>query len=211
MPEAGQRIAISIHALREEGDCFPGLVGHLHVLFLSTPSARRATGSVPGRGAHYGKFLSTPSARRATSDFYFGGDSYEQISIHALREEGDASDAGPPSVSMNFYPRPPRGGRPGRNNRPAAPSDISIHALREEGDPRLRQSVRQRNISIHALREEGDSPRRSRSRPMKRFLSTPSARRATQCNQGRCIALKISIHALREEGDHHCFQWFMRN
>ena len=34
------------------------------------------------------------------------------ISIHALREEGDASDAGPPSVSINFYPRPPRGGRP---------------------------------------------------------------------------------------------------
>ena len=39
-----------------------------------------------------------------------------KISIHALREEGDASDAGPPSVSINFYPRPPRGGRQGGNN-----------------------------------------------------------------------------------------------
>ena len=56
------------------------------------------------------------------------------ISIHALREEGDA----------------------GRNNRPAAPSDISIHALREEGDlPQARFSVSV-VISIHALREEGD-------------------------------------------------------
>ena len=55
-------------------------------------------------------FLSTPSARRATTmktTIDRGG----KISIHALREEGD-----------------------GRNNRPAAPSDISIHALREEGD-----------------------------------------------------------------------------
>ena len=39
-----------------------------------------------------------------------------------------------PFLGGDFYPRPPRGGRPGRNNRPAAPSHISIHALREEGD-----------------------------------------------------------------------------
>ena len=36
---------------------------------------------------------------------------------------------------------------------------------------------------------------------VKRFLSTPSARRATTC-AGREIAIfEISIHALREEGD----------
>ena len=36
---------------------------------------------------------------------------------------------------MNFYPRPPRGGR--RDGRRDAAHDyaISIHALREEGDP----------------------------------------------------------------------------
>ena len=35
------------------------------------------------------KFLSTPSARRATSD-YSVTYTYDDISIHALREEGDS-------------------------------------------------------------------------------------------------------------------------
>ena len=34
------------------------------------------------------EFLSTPSARRATKRVYLMG-SYDNISIHALREEGD--------------------------------------------------------------------------------------------------------------------------
>ena len=33
------------------------------------------------------------------------------------------------------------------------------------------------------------------------FLSTPSARRATQLTNGKRAAIPISIHALREEGD----------
>ena len=33
------------------------------------------------------------------------------------------------------------------------------------------------------------------------FLSTPSARRATQSERVRGQSVKISIHALREEGD----------
>ena len=33
------------------------------------------------------------------------------------------------------------------------------------------------------------------------FLSTPSARRATNCRQHRRKGADISIHALREEGD----------
>ena len=79
--------------------------------FLSTPSARRATLSLPPSAVHLNQFLSTPSARRATSgwrprppwrcNFYprppRGGrhndgscqDCAQQISIHALREEGD--------------------------------------------------------------------------------------------------------------------------
>ena len=60
----------------------------LRVLFLSTPSARRAT-------SHHGR-------RRA------GG----EISIHALREEGDSSARSFPGWRSDFYPRPPRGGRP---------------------------------------------------------------------------------------------------
>ena len=34
---------ISIHALREEGDVFPVFISFFDFLFLSTPSARRAT------------------------------------------------------------------------------------------------------------------------------------------------------------------------
>ena len=78
---------ISIHALREEGDRLIVLVFRAVTLFLSTPSARRAT------------------AVKCINHFVIC------ISIHALREEGDwwtSSSATPPT---NFYPRPPRGGR----------------------------------------------------------------------------------------------------
>ena len=56
-------------------------------------------------------------------------------------------------------------------------------------------------ISIHALREEGDhKPELTNACPL-RFLSTPSARRATRAMERFGEALEISIHALREEGD----------
>ena len=56
------------------------------------------------------RFLSTPSARRATSG-RSASPHRSSISIHALREEGDASTSRPARSSRNFYPRPPRGGR----------------------------------------------------------------------------------------------------
>ena len=56
---------ISIHALREEGD--------------------KDVSDLPGAGA---AFLSTPSARRATGGRNIGR-VIQVISIHALREEGD--------------------------------------------------------------------------------------------------------------------------
>ena len=122
------------------------------------------------------------------------------ISIHALREEGDATakelDAG---------------------------GEISIHALREEGDAERSPGHRGQPISIHALREEGDllwgdtvhrpnqflstpSARRAtlaivRDHECRGFLSTPSARRATRGRPGAYRTIRISIHALREEGD----------
>ena len=57
------------------------------------------------------EFLSTPSARRATSGEYTMF-SIEGISIHALREEGDKDCHETVCHPENFYPRPPRGGRP---------------------------------------------------------------------------------------------------
>ena len=57
-------------------------------LFLSTPSARRATETDALRDELDTEFLSTPSARRATRRCKSSkGDI--MISIHALREEGD--------------------------------------------------------------------------------------------------------------------------
>ena len=124
---------ISIHALREEGDLSssvslcrasnfyprPPRGGRLtlavcvitHLLFLSTPSARRATRTVI-------------AARTSRTDFYprppRGGRLCQLhdlivvhvISIHALREEGDDVDKARIYEVEDFYPRPPRGGRP---------------------------------------------------------------------------------------------------
>ena len=57
---------------------------------------------------------------------------------------------------------------------------ISIHALREEGDSiGCRCGATISLISIHALREEGDRGDAEAHRRVARFLSTPSARRAT--------------------------------
>ena len=78
---------------------------------------------------------------------------------------------------------------------------ISIHALREEGDDKTSLFERFQIISIHALREEGDDwGANGKPRPWK-FLSTPSARRATSCIGLVVWSSLISIHALREEGD----------
>ena len=56
-------------------------------------------------------------------------------------------------------------------------------------------------ISIHALREEGDGLHSGGLLALLQFLSTPSARRATETAGDKSPAIFISIHALREEGD----------
>ena len=92
-----------------------------------------------------------------------------------------------------FYPRPPRGGRHNINPTPPRWELISIHALREEGD--LQRPGRRGGhfISIHALREEGDlRPRRAREAPGK-FLSTPSARRATHRGMSRATGFFLFL------------------
>ena len=100
-------------------------------------------------------FLSTPSARRATEDVRVSRQR-RGISIHALREEGDLVAAAQRFVDF-----------------------ISIHALREEGDQSPFAALRHLVISIHALREEGDNRNSRAVFILRRFLSTPSARRAT--------------------------------
>ena len=150
--------------------------------FLSTPSARRATqGSRdtvqpyrhfyprPPRGGRRSAALATccwflnfyprpPRGGRPGAMWRKGG--IRNISIHALREEGDITASFSRISKIYFYPRPPRGGRPARHTAsshvlyfyPRPPRggrplhdlaanqrmDISIHALREEGDPHIK-------------------------------------------------------------------------
>ena len=124
------------------------------------------------------------------------------ISIHALREEGDSSPIFKKVAILNFYPRPPRGGRRGVCAGIVAPELISIHALREEGDTVwVSANSRQfRFLSTPSARRATWGARREVWRQYI-FLSTPSARRATDRGPDRAGGRRISIHALREEGD----------
>ncbi len=102
------------------------------IQFLSTPSARRATQH--SRFCYVViQFLSTPSARRATGlgDKWFQD---HQISIHALREEGDQDSETNGFRIIKFLSTPSARRATTRPPRPRRWHSISIHALREEGD-----------------------------------------------------------------------------
>ena len=71
----------------------------------------------------------------------------------------------------DFYPRPPRGGRQGCVASDYRPFYISIHALREEGDNGFNTTI---------LHHE-------------QFLSTPSARRATEEGLGDIIVESVFL------------------
>ena len=100
------------------------------------------------------------------------------ISIHALREEGDSKMYGRTVNDNDFYPRPPRGGR-----RPSSTTPISSANFY----PRPPRGGRHPG-GVGLLRGQNFYPRPPRGgRPAGRaccgveslFLSTPSARRAT--------------------------------
>ena len=78
------------------------------------------------------------------------------ISIHALRGEGDLFTVFCCRVFNDFNPRPPWGGRPALQGAFGFLGNISIHALRGEGDHNKRARYTISEISIHALRGEGD-------------------------------------------------------
>ena len=132
----------------------------------------------------------------------------------------------------NFYPRPPRGGRPYAFDIGIINTVISIHALREEGDCR-RWAASSGRCDFYPRPPRGGRPVYGRCctaqvryfypRPPRggrltvvaslvawwEFLSTPSARRATNQLPSGLLLRLISIHALREEGD--CFAWLSDN
>ena len=113
----------------------PGFCRPASEIFLSTPSARRATLTNAGPDAAYA-FLSTPSARRATQQIQRTSSGC-LISIHALREEGDP-EAFAASVCADAFLSTPSARRATVHHQTAAHvDDISIHALREEGDVKV--------------------------------------------------------------------------
>ena len=146
-------------------------------------------------------FLSTPSARRATSAAR--SELPRVLYFYPRPPRGGRPDpsAGRWRRVHNFYPRPPRGGRRQVDRRQPGRLQISIHALREEGD--AAHAVR---LIAAGLFLSTPSARRATNRLEYEvvghgFLSTPSARRATIPAITSASSSGISIHALREEGD----------
>ena len=154
--------------------------------FLSTPSARRATYFLvifkPGK-----EFLSTPSARRATPGLSVAGNA-KDISIHALREEGDVQRQHVYEELRNFYPRPPRGGR--------------LFCVGSTMPPYLFLSTPSARRATFLRLSRGLSGGNFYPRPPR-----GGRRRATAVVRPRG---RISIHALREEGDFHAGKYLDR-
>ena len=125
------------------------------------------------------QFLSTPSARRATF-FLICWQNKRTISIHALREEGDATTSATSSALQSFLSTPSARRATLSACCNTFSSSISIHALREEGDTGLRVSdVLELNFYPRPPRGGRQLDTISNNSRLK-FLSTPSARRATQ-------------------------------
>ena len=161
----GYSVEISIHALREEGD--PGAVQGRDLRPDISIHALREEGDLRMllNSALISLFLSTPSARRATSscqtDFCGSTDFYPRPprgGRPTTRRRWGARNG-------NFYPRPPRGGRPSSG---ILPTPLDSHFY-----PRPPRGGRPRRLC---------RPRRKRE-----FLSTPSARRAT-CSGQACAS-----------------------
>ena len=81
----------------------------------------------------WGTFLSTPSARRATHQ-HRHSPGIPCISIHALREEGDAVGKDLYLCAFKFLSTPSARRATCPYKHPGSVCAISIHALREEGD-----------------------------------------------------------------------------
>ena len=214
---------ISIHALREEGDCASNHMGVIADIFLSTPSARRATRRPrcrcrpaanfyprPPRGGrlrilnnfnNVELFLSTPSARRATHRIQVQLRQLP-ISIHALREEGDPLQILGPGLQIQFLSTPSARRATCSSLTSRRSTTISIHALREEGD--CSDTVHHRCCRYFYPRPpRGGRPSvlKTGPRPILYFYPRPprGGRLTWEIVAAACIS--ISIHALREEGD----------
>ena len=191
--------------------------------FLSTPSARRATTRIPPGSGAATNFYPRPlrggrpyPVRTCFAGIMISihalreeGDAYEpfhlrekiEISIHALREEGDPLQSPPCALLSNFYPRPPRGGRQSALSQViAAAQFLSTPSARRATCPLPTTTRSARFLSTPSARR-ATTTILTALRHLEKFLSTPSARRATTLPGSALGVGLISIHALREEGD----------
>ena len=126
------RAYISIHALREEGDDTHQVdVACVMHFYPRPPRGGRRTPACIWLSCSY--FYPRPP-RGGRPGQHSGAKCDHDISIHALREEGDISQTSSRTSTLYFYPRPPRGGRRLILHGADVVQSISIHALREEGD-----------------------------------------------------------------------------
>ena len=193
---------ISIHAPREGGDrYFP--YDRLFPWEISIHAPREGGDPSTSSGLMTcGRFQSTPPARGATLR-YVRQRGKCGISIHAPREGGDQVSrpyphkialfqSTPPArgatqgrnlwavESMDFNPRPPRGGR-------RQQAYGGGRARKKNFNPRPPRGGRRQKPALRILRAL--------------FQSTPPARGATSTNRNRWSKTQISIHAPREGGD----------
>ena len=150
---------ISIHAPREGSDPGHPHFGGQHPDFY--PRSPRGERRPPARTTSSGSiFLSTLPARGATS--WLGGAGADAtISIHAPREGSDRPGQLRRSGKRHFYPRSPRGERPGpQDDAPAGGKNFYPRSPRGERHFAMSGTSMASLISIHAPREGSDPPSR---------------------------------------------------
>ena len=151
-------------------------------VFLSTPSARRATAEHPSGIRHELYFYPRPP-RGGRQRLEPDADAVQYISIHALREEGDLRNCGGKVAGRAFLSTPSARRATSHAAASGCEQYISIHALREEGDF---PSVPRADVPEHFYPRPPRGGRRIGDYfglPTGVFLSTPSARRATLYHQ----------------------------
>ena len=106
------------------------------------------------------------------------------------------------SRTLNFYPRPPRGGRRHFPQLGRPPLAISIHALREEGDFPPQCRLLPLSFDFYPRPPRGGRPRsRFWTTRSRYFYPRPPRGGRPQSSCAASVRGQISIHALREEGD----------
>ena len=157
--------------------------------FQSTPSVGRAT-LEQHRQKHRSRNISIHALRGEGDDVRWNTKRLNSISIHALRGEGDDCVPIATLLPFDFNPRPPWGGRPKIGWLSECTGCISIHALRGEGD-KVYLTRLLRNMQFQSTPSVGRATRATVSLlPCREFQSTPSVGRATQFTATRTPMFK---------------------